>query len=74
MQALIITAPQGAGKSNLAKAMAEFFGYTEIVDSWECLEPLPEGVLALTNIETIPPEFGRVMTLNEAKALMAAGK
>jgi hypothetical protein len=48
---VIVVAPQGAGKSLHAAALASRFGCTSIVDEWDGLSELPTGALALTNVE-----------------------
>lgn len=46
---VIVVAPQGAGKTRIADALVEKFGYANIVDEWDGATPLPPGTLALTN-------------------------
>lgn len=72
MQTLIITGPQGSGKTTLAAQLLDFFGKTHVVDDWEGHEPLPLGALALTNCETFSAGDAQVLTLEEARQLMAA--
>lgn len=45
---MVITAPQGSGKTTYAELLAKRFGCNVITDSWEGHEPVPPGTLALT--------------------------
>ncbi len=44
---LVVYGPQGCGKTANAKAIADYFRCTSIVDDWDGRSPLPEGALAL---------------------------
>lgn len=47
---MVVYAPQGAGKSQHAGALAEMFGCTHVVDEWDGIAPLDDGALALTSV------------------------
>lgn len=47
---IIVIAPQAAGKTRHAAAIAKMFGCTSIVDEWDGKERLPHGALALTTL------------------------
>ncbi len=47
---VIVSAPQGAGKSLAAEALVARFGCTSIVDEWDGRGELPPGALALTSL------------------------
>lgn len=47
---MIVIAPQGAGKSRHAQALAARYGCTAIVDEWDGASELAPGTLALTNL------------------------
>lgn len=69
-RAIIIVAPQGAGKTQHAQALKAKLGCTHIVDEWDGRSPLKPGDLALTNLSLAPAPAGvQVMTLEEALAL-----
>lgn len=46
---VVVIAPQGAGKTRYAEAIARLFGCETIVDDWDGCTSLPPGALALTN-------------------------
>jgi hypothetical protein len=71
MQPLIITGPQGAGKSENSHVLQKFFQRSVLVDPWEG-GPLPAGCLALTNATEFP-EGADVLTLEAAMAQVADG-
>lgn len=52
---VIIHGPQGCGKTTHAKPLAQHFGCARVVDDWNGADPLPAGVLALTNARRISP-------------------
>ena len=68
MQSVVITAPQGAGKSQHATALMGAFGCSRLVDEWDGVAPLQDGDLALTNAEVRWQGAGRVLTLEQALA------
>lgn len=68
MQSVVITAPQGAGKSKHAAVLMGAFGCSRLVDAWDGLTPLQDGDLALTNAEVQWQGAGRVLTLEQAQA------
>lgn len=45
-----VVAPQGAGKTQHAAALAARFGCSTIVDDWDGASPVPAGALVLTSI------------------------
>jgi len=47
---VVVIAPQGAGKSRHAAALAQRLGCTSIVDEWDGHGELPAGALVLTNL------------------------
>jgi hypothetical protein len=44
---LVVYGPQGCGKTANAKAIADYFYCTLIVDDWDGRSALPDGALAL---------------------------
>jgi len=60
-QTIIIQAPQGAGKTEHAEALREYFGCTGIVEGWPGEGSLEPGALHLTNLQGL-----RVLSLEEA--------
>lgn len=48
-EAVVIIAPQGAGKTRNEAALMKIFGCTSVVDEWDGRTALPRGALALTN-------------------------
>lgn len=48
---VIVIAPQGAGKTRCAEALAARYGCTSIVDDWDGAGELQPGTLALTSVE-----------------------
>ncbi len=49
-QAIILTAPQGWGKTRQASALMQQHGCAEVVDDWHPNQPLRAGALHLTNL------------------------
>lgn len=68
MNIIVITAPQGAGKSQHATALQAVFGSSRLVDEWDGVTPLQAGDLALTNAPVQWQGADRVMTLEQALA------
>lgn len=50
---VIVIAPQGAGKTQQAHALAERFGCTSIVEEWDGVSELSPGALALTHCDVV---------------------
>lgn len=46
---LVISGPQGCGKSRHAKALARYYGKTRVIDDWIPGTPIPGNALALTH-------------------------
>lgn len=44
---LVVYGPQGCGKTANAKAIADYFYCTSVVDDWDGRSALPDGALAL---------------------------
>ena len=44
---LVVYGPQGCGKTTNARAIADYFRCTSIVDNWDGRSRLPDGALAL---------------------------
>lgn len=59
--AIIVYGPPGCGKSTHAPTFARRYGCTRIIDEWDGRSALPEGALALTNVEPPYTEPGRVL-------------
>ncbi len=49
MKTIILTAPQGWGKTRKAQALRQELGCTSVVDDWYLGDPLKPGALHLTN-------------------------
>ena len=64
---VIIYGPQGCGKTTNAKALADHFGLTKIVDPWCPGDELPDDALALTNVEV-----DGALSFDKAMAFMQA--
>ena len=47
---VVISAPQGAGKTQHAERLREMFGCRCIVDDWDGHSAVPDGALVLTNL------------------------
>lgn len=47
---VVISAPQGAGKTRHAEQLREMFGCTCIVDDWDGCSVPPPGALVLTHL------------------------
>lgn len=47
---VVVSAPQGAGKSRHAERLREMFGCRCIVDDWDGRSDVPDGALVLTNM------------------------
>jgi len=50
-QGVVITGPQGSGKTRHAEALRAHFGLAHILDdeSWHAGDPVPDDTLVLTN-------------------------
>lgn len=64
--AVVVVAPQGAGKSRYAEQLAKRFGCSVIADGWEGDDLVPPGTLALTNT---PQEERPIIGQLEASAI-----
>ena len=66
---LIVTGPQGCGKTRLAGEIAAHFGLSSIVDEWDGRAALPTGALVLTNIpkDQLPAGCHTVMDFDEVR-------
>jgi len=54
--AVYVIAPQGAGKSTHARAIAGMFGCSNvIVDDWDGISEVPDGALVLAQPGVIDP-------------------
>lgn len=71
MKPVIIVAPQGAGKTRHADALMKALGCSRLVDSWDGVEPLQYGDLALTHAPIVWQGTCRVTTLAEAMEVSA---
>ncbi len=73
LQTIVIYGPQGCGKTQHAQALATHFSCLFIADEWDGVQPLPDGVLALTNVN--PPEnptdTARWISFSDAMAQLA---
>ncbi|MDO8777056.1 MAG: hypothetical protein Q7K57_51780 [Burkholderiaceae bacterium] len=49
LKTVILTAPQGWGKTRNAEALQKEFGCRAVVDEWNHSQPLTSGALHLTN-------------------------
>jgi len=47
---VIISAPQGAGKTRNTEALRAMFGCTSVVDGWDGIRQVPPGALVLTSL------------------------
>lgn len=65
-----MVAPQGAGKSRHAAALAELFGCTTVVDEWDG-GPVPDGALVLTQVESFAAA-GAVLAVDTRAGHVAA--
>jgi len=51
---VVISAPQGAGKTRNAEALRVMFGCTSVVDGWDGIRQVPPGALVLTSLAVTP--------------------
>jgi hypothetical protein len=51
LKTVVLTAPQGFGKTTHASKLHGWFGTTEIIDDWYPPLPLKEGAIHLTNCD-----------------------
>lgn len=74
MSALIVYAPQGAGKTTHAEALRKHYGCARVVDDWHLGDKVCEGDLMLTNDESVLTAAVRrrvgLVTLEQALAEM----
>lgn len=54
MDGTVIYAPQGAGKTRNAEALARAYGKRRVLDQWAPGAPIPSDALALTNVDGVP--------------------
>lgn len=69
---VILSAPQGTGKTTQALRIASALGCTQIVEEWNGSDPLPDGALALTNaplLIAVAPSKAVVIKADSAGAL-----
>lgn len=66
-RAVVVVAPEGAGKTKNASRIATALGCSRIVDDWNGKQPLQPGELALTNMprDQVSGDY-RVLGLDEA--------
>ena len=72
-KSIVVYGPQGCGKTRHAKAIAEAFGLTTIVDDWDPRDPVLRrqsiGTLFLTNVQPYGTAFDRrVYSFDDAMA------
>ena len=72
---LIVTGPQGCGKTRRAAEIAAHFGLSGLVDDWDGKSALPDGALVLTSVPADQLKAGkcRVMSFEDALAAVQAG-
>lgn len=70
---LIVSGPQGCGKTRLAQEIAAHFGLSGLVDDWDGKSDLPKGALALTSVPVTELNAGRhqVICFDEAKGAIS---
>lgn len=74
---LIVSGPQGCGKSRLAQEIAQHFKCSRVVDGWDGLSPVPEpGDLLLTQVPVEDSHVTgcRVMVFEEVQAALIAAR
>lgn len=52
LKTIIITGPQGSGKTLNSQKLAQHFGCNLIIEEWDGVSPCPKGSLVLTNSES----------------------
>lgn len=62
---VIVTGPQGCGKTRMSRAIAAHFGISKVVDGWDGESEPPRDALLLTSVP------GNQLSLHEALALAA---
>ncbi|TKJ10221.1 hypothetical protein [Halomonas sp. 15WGF] len=79
-QLIVLTGPQGSGKTQVSAALAQHFQLSHVVDEWDGASPSPAdlaalegGCLAVTNAELNIAEVpgATVMDIEAAKALLS---
>lgn len=66
---IVITGPQGCGKSTNKEALAVYFGMKQVIDEWQPGDHLPETAIAFTNCQGIE---GTIEFDKATKLLMAS--
>lgn len=64
---VIITGPQGCGKSSYGVALARHYGKSRVVDDWTLGTPIPDEAIALTH------ETRLINAIRFKNAMSAAG-
>jgi energy-coupling factor transporter ATP-binding protein EcfA2 len=64
---VIITGPQGCGKSQFGAALARFYGKRRVIDDWMLGDKVPEDAIALTS------ETHLINAISFRNAMRAAG-
>jgi len=78
-QLIVLTGPQGSGKTQISAALAKHFQLFHVVDEWDGASPSPAdlaaldgGCLAVTNAELSAAEVNgaKLLDIEAAKALL----
>lgn len=64
---VVITGPQGCGKSNHGEALARHYGKVAVIDDWTIGTPIPSDAIALTS------ETRLINAIRYKNAMSAAG-
>lgn len=78
-QLIVLTGPQGSGKTQISAALAQHFQLSHVIDEWDGASPSPAdlaalegGCLAVTNAELSLAQMNgaKVLDVEAAKALL----
>ena len=67
----ILSRPQGIGKTRYAAELASLLQCTNIVDEWDGRKELPQGTLAITNVEPVTLPGAVSLHIEDSSSMIA---